>query len=592
MPSNHSFHIPVMGTGFTVDTPLRVARYGLSSVISLVDDYLLEKVRRHHCLANGQPYEAIKVGDRDSRARRITAYLNLIDLLVARQVDELQVSRFEPGSEISKYFSMLPQSDLKHDYQVMLAAPAGPDKIAQQDRLRRLASPGCIDVNIMTKMDSVCQRTGDETGPQYNAAMAALRGYANSTLDSAMVFSAGINPRLYTYAAGFEDFHPDRFGRIRKKIILKVSDFRSAEAQGKFLAKRGLWVSEFRVESGLNCGGHAFATTGHLLGPVLEEFKLKKANLIDLLQSIYLKSENHLNRPSEALPSKVRITVQGGIGTAAEHDFLYEQYQVDGTGWGTPFLLVPEVTCVDQAHIDKMLNAREEDVYLSQSSPLGVSFWNLRTSASEENRRRRIRDNRPGSPCPKGFAALRAEFGDKPSCPASSSYIANSLKRLSEKNLDPERDGAAREAILEKSCICHDLSGGVALKYGFAPMSTPAICCGPNILNFKRIASLEEMVDHIYGRFSLLRENGRPNMFIKELRLYIDQLRNDIQSLALDPQKRQPGYLEMFKGNLLSGIDYYRSLAARFIEEHRNRFLEDLEALQQELGSIAIPTAA
>ena len=40
----HSFHIPVMGTGFTIDTPLKVARYGISSVISLVDDVLIEQV--------------------------------------------------------------------------------------------------------------------------------------------------------------------------------------------------------------------------------------------------------------------------------------------------------------------------------------------------------------------------------------------------------------------------------------------------------------------------------------------------------------------------------------------------------------------
>ena len=34
----HTFHIPVMGTGFTIDTPLKVARYGIASVVSLVDD--------------------------------------------------------------------------------------------------------------------------------------------------------------------------------------------------------------------------------------------------------------------------------------------------------------------------------------------------------------------------------------------------------------------------------------------------------------------------------------------------------------------------------------------------------------------------
>ena len=319
--SNHSFHIPVMGIGFTVDTPLRVARYGLSSVISLVDDGLLERVRDHHCRVNRLPYRAITAGDRDSRARRITAYLNMVDLLVTRQVEEMQGSPFEPGSELNKYFSMLPQSDLKTAYQAMLADPDGPNKIAQQDQLRRLATPGSIDVNIMTKMDSVNRRPGAETGPQFSAAMSALRGYANSTLNSAMVFSAGINPKLFTYVAGFSDFLPDRNGQFRKRIILKVSDYRSAVAQGKFLAKRGLWVSEFRIESGLNCGGHAFATTGHLLGPVLEEFKSKKAELIDLLQSIYRKSLVKLDRSPETIPSKIRITVQGGIGTADEHDF-------------------------------------------------------------------------------------------------------------------------------------------------------------------------------------------------------------------------------------------------------------------------------
>ena len=44
-----------------------------------------------------------------------------------------------------------------------------------------------------------------------------------------------------------------------------MSDFRSALIQGKFLAKKGLEVAEFRIESGLNCGGHAFATDGHLM---------------------------------------------------------------------------------------------------------------------------------------------------------------------------------------------------------------------------------------------------------------------------------------------------------------------------------------
>ena len=35
-----------MGIGFTIDTPLKVAQYGMDSVISLVDDILLEKLRK------------------------------------------------------------------------------------------------------------------------------------------------------------------------------------------------------------------------------------------------------------------------------------------------------------------------------------------------------------------------------------------------------------------------------------------------------------------------------------------------------------------------------------------------------------------
>jgi hypothetical protein len=55
----HTFHIPVMGTGFTIDTPLKVARYGISSVLSLGDDKLIEKIRRYYCGQYGEPFNAI-----------------------------------------------------------------------------------------------------------------------------------------------------------------------------------------------------------------------------------------------------------------------------------------------------------------------------------------------------------------------------------------------------------------------------------------------------------------------------------------------------------------------------------------------------
>ena len=63
---------------------------------------------------------------------------------------------------------------------------------------------------------------------------------------------------------------------------------------------------------------------------------------------------------------------------------------------------------------------------------------------------------------------------------------------------------------------------------GIDPAATPAVCCGPNIVNFSRIATLEEMVGHIYGRISLLSGADRPHMFLRELALYVDYLRNEL----------------------------------------------------------------
>lgn len=586
---SHSFHIPVMGTGFTIDTPLRVAKYGISSVIPLVDDVLVEQVRKYHCEKHGEPYEEISNRDQDARALRITAYLNLLDRLIRPQIEGLQASPFEDGSEITRYFEMLPETPLKQAYGEMLATTEPEAKARMQEDLRQRAVPGSIDVNIMTKLDRDVYWDGKKLPAEFTDAMAALRGFANSTLNSSVVFSAGINQRLYAYAATFDDFFPDDNGELKKKIILKVSDYRSASIQGRFLAKKGLWVSEYRIESGLNCGGHAFATDGYLLGPVLEEFKEKRQELTDTLHAAYAKALADRGWSVNNEPHEMGITVQGGIATALENEFLLRYYMIDRTGWGTPFLLVPEVTNVDNAHLEKLLAATDGDVYLSDSSPLGIPFWNLRTSASEETRRQHIREGKPGSPCLKGAARLNTEFTEIPICPSSRVYVKRKLQHLPEEGLSAEQLAAAKESVLRKSCICHDLGGSTALKYDIDPAATPSICCGPSILDFSKISTLEEMVAHIYGRLSLMTNKERPHMFIKELMLYIDHLREETKNFSLKLSFRTPAYFSKFKKNLLAGIEYYHRLAGQFIEEQRKQFLADLKVLQDEIERISLP---
>lgn len=589
--SPHTFHIPVMGTGFTIDTPLKVARYGISSVVSVVDDMLIEKMRKFHSERIGEPFVAIEEKEEDHRARRITAYLNLLGKLVKEQVAKLRQSPFEPGSEITRYYDLLPECPQKDTFRTMERTPDPAEKARLQDALRSAATPGSIDVNIMTKVDRDNYQRGKKLPPEFSDALSALRGFAKSDLNSSVVFSAGLNQRLYAYAAEFPDFLPDEDGTLRKGIILKVSDYRSAEIQGKFFARKGLWVSEYRIESGLNCGGHAFATKGHLLGPILHEFKEKRRELMSGHFAIFAEALKAKGIAFGDTPPPTRVTVQGGIGDADEDQFLIETYEVDSTGWATPFLLVPEVVNVDDDHLKRLMAATDDDVYLSDSSPLGIPFWNLRTSASEDKRVRLVEEGVSGSECPNEFLVSNTEFSRFPICLASRAYQKRKLKQLEEEDGEPELQHHREEYVLIKSCLCRDLSGGVLLKHGIDTTSTPAICCGPNIANFSKLATLEEMVGHIYGRLSLLTNPNRPHMFIRELGLYIEYLHREIEKCSQKLSHNTPKYLAEFKEGLLSGIEYYYRLSERIAQEKRSRFIEQLEDFKLQLETLQFEPA-
>src|SRR5690606_24351907 len=123
----------------------------------------------------------------------------------------------------------------------------------------------------------------------------------------------------------------------------------------------------------------------------------------------------------ERIPA-MRITVQGGIGTAEETQFLLDYYQVDATGWGSPCLLVPAVTNVDDETLKDLAEAGTSDYYVSNSSPLGVLFNNFRRSSAEKQRLERIAKGRPGSPCKKKYLVSNTEFTKEPNCTASREY--------------------------------------------------------------------------------------------------------------------------------------------------------------------------
>jgi hypothetical protein len=576
-----------MGTGFTIDTPLKVARYGIASVVSLVDDVLIEQVRCRLCREHDVPCEPIEDGAEDARARRITAYLDLLHDLIGRQVERMRGAAFATGSEIVRYFELLPPSPVRDLYDRMVTTTDPAQRRRLQDRLREHVVAGPIDVNIMTKLDRDHDRRGRKLPERCSDALSALRGFMNSKVHASLVLSAGMNRRLFSYMAEFPDLFPDDRGNLRKRIVLKVSDYRSALLQGKLLARLGLHVSEFRVESGLNCGGHAFGGNGQLLGPILEEFKRERAGLAAKLSSIRQQAVAALGRAAPAAePADARVTVQGGIGDAHEDRLLREHYQVDGTGWGSAFLFVPEVVNIDRESLDRLRAADEDDIHLSGASPLGVPFWTLRDSASEQHRRQRIAEGKPGSRCPKGYLVSSTEFTMAPICTASRAFQRRKLEQIAGSALSAIDQRRAQESVVAKACICHDLAGGATGPTGIDPAATTAVCCGPNAAYFHAETTLDGLVDHIYGRRELPIRAGRPHMLLKELSLHLDRLRRDIARHREAPTEAGERAIVTCRSNLQAGVQHYRELASQILQPQRVAFATGLRQLQSELADL------
>lgn len=566
----HSFHIPVMGIGFTIDSPIKVAQYGIDSVVSLVDDELMEKLRKVYTQKFRMNYNEISNKISDYRAKRITSYLNLL-----KEISEQKLEDFKKSANgIKEYFGMLPNPDQK-----------------DTENIKENMKLGSIDVNIMTKVDRENYKDKVQLPTEFNDAHAALRGYAKSNLKSSVVFSAGMNPKLYSYIEQFDNFYPNKEGEINKKVILKVSDFRSALIQGKFLAKKGIWVSEFRIESGLNCGGHAFATNGFLMGPILAEFRDNKENITNELNGILKEALINKDKDVPTLPLEIKFTAQGGVGTSEEHQFILNHYHFDSVGWGTPFLLVPEATTVDKKTIEKLIEAREEDLYLSDISPLGVPFNNLRGNTKDLEKEEKINNKRPGSSCPKKYLAQNKEFTKESICTASRQYQHFKIQELQELDLPIPIYEQRIKKITEKSCICVGLGTSALLNNAIDTRKEGpgvSVCPGPNLAYFSKEMTLKEITDHIYSRNNMISRTDRPHMFIKELRLYLNEFKKKQEEFLIEGASKQEKILNSFRENLLSGIEYYTSLFLNqktYFNEHKNIIIDELNRSNHQLKS-------
>ena len=147
----------------------------------------------------------------------------------------------------------------------------------------------------------------------------------------------------------------------------------------------------------------------------------------------------------------------------------------------------------------------------------------------------------------------------------------------------------AKNKITDKSCLCVGLANASYLENEMqikGQAQGVVICPGPNMAYFDKEVSLQEMTQHIYGTGTILTKSDRPNMFVKELHIYIEFLKNKLNDIKEVMSKKEEKYMLTFANNLDEGILYYQNLFMNFVntfEEIKQTVLTELE-----LGTLAL----
>jgi hypothetical protein len=187
-------------------------------------------------------------------------------------------------------------------------------------------------------------------------------------------------------------------------------------------------------------------------------------------------------------------------------------------------------------------------LYLSNISPLGVPFNTLKNSTKDIEKFEKIKEGRPGSPCPRKFLALSNEYGTEGVCTASRLFQKNKIEEL-----------GMSEDITEKACLCMGLAATAVINYDVNTRESKgvSICPGPNMAYFSKELTLSEMANHIYNDADGVVRSDRPNMFVNELSMYLKLLSEKIEEHKLSWGRASEKKLTNFADNLNNGIDYY-----------------------------------
>jgi len=75
-------------------------------------------------------------------------------------------------------------------------------------------------------------------------------------------------------------------------------------------------------------------------------------------------------------------------------------------------------------------------------------------------------------------------------------------------------------------------------------------------------------------------------MFMKELKLYLNYLKEEIEQVQELPSDNRLKYFETFRDNITAGIEYYKNLFANKFNAIKDTLLMDLTELETEFEVI------
>jgi hypothetical protein len=253
-------------------------------------------------------------------------------------------------------------------------------------------------------------------------------------------------------------------------------------------------------------------------------------------------------------------------------------------------MLVPEAVGVDEETLDKLCKATEEDLFLSDISPLGVKFNTLRGNTKDLEKEEDVKKGKYGKVCTKFYASSNKDYSERAICTASRTYQTAKINDLKSMDLSKDQYEAEFNKVVDKGCICVGL-GTSTLKFNNIERKSEgesvSVCPGPNTAYFSRRIGLTEMIDHIYGRTNVIDRDDRPNFFIKELSLYIDYFKDMIEDVKINVTNKQKKSFSTFGKNLQDGIAYYNNLFSDLqtaFTENKELILNDLKSYEEKLS--------